>query len=186
MVTPNKRPTPLHWITITSYATPPAARGANSSTTPTSAGLPVIENLQNLNAGDELLHFSGILSVCFAFIHFGSWMRYEPSRATKLAREMAIPNRIRATIFPAWMWRKLLILPAKPGEPELSDIIVEPAPPADGCQRRCRKLMARLPTLDDQFAARVAKARDEGKVLRYVGNIEEDGVCRVKNRRSGR
>ena len=31
-----------------------------------------------------------------------------------------------------------------------------------------------------KIVARVAKARDEGKVLRYVGNIEEDGVCRVK------
>lgn len=40
--------------------------------------------------------------------------------------------------------------------------------------------MAKLSQLDDVFAARVAKARDEGKVLRYVGNIEEDGVCRVK------
>lgn len=26
----------------------------------------------------------------------------------------------------------------------------------------------------------MAKVRDEGKVLRYVGNIDEDGVCRVK------
>ena len=40
--------------------------------------------------------------------------------------------------------------------------------------------MANLSQLDDLFAARVAKARDEGKVLRYVGNIDEDGVCRVK------
>lgn len=27
------------------------------------------------------------------------------SQATALAREMAIPNPIRATIFPVWMWR---------------------------------------------------------------------------------
>ena len=40
--------------------------------------------------------------------------------------------------------------------------------------------MANLSQLDDLFAARVAKARDEGKVLRYVGNIDEDGACRVK------
>lgn len=40
--------------------------------------------------------------------------------------------------------------------------------------------MANLSQLDNLFAARVAKARDEGKVLRYVGNIDEDGVCRVK------
>ncbi len=45
--------------------------------------------------------------------------------------------------------------------------------------------MANLSQLDDFFAARVAKARDEGKVLRYVGNIDEDGACRVKDCRSG-
>ncbi|HAH13214.1 MAG TPA: bifunctional aspartate kinase/homoserine dehydrogenase I, partial [Pantoea agglomerans] len=30
------------------------------------------------------------------------------------------------------------------------------------------------------FAARVAQAQDEGKVLRYVGVIEEGGICKVK------
>ena len=40
--------------------------------------------------------------------------------------------------------------------------------------------MANLSQLDDLFAARVARPVMKEKVLRYVGNIDEDGVCRVK------
>jgi len=40
------------------------------------------------------------------------------------------------------------------------------------------EFMAMLPQLDNDFAARVEQAKAEGKVLRYVGQIE-NGKCRV-------
>ena len=38
--------------------------------------------------------------------------------------------------------------------------------------------MTQLPELDEAFAARVEDAKSEGKVLRYIGSIE-DGKCKV-------
>ena len=40
------------------------------------------------------------------------------------------------------------------------------------------EFMAMLPQLDNDFAARVEQAKAEGKVLRYVGQIE-NGKCKV-------
>lgn len=68
------------------------------------AGLPVIENLQNLlNAGDELLAFSGILSGSLSYIFGLLDEGMSLSQATQLAKEKVLLNRILVMIFLVWM-----------------------------------------------------------------------------------
>jgi aspartokinase/homoserine dehydrogenase 1 len=62
---------------------------------------------------------------------------------------------------------------------ELSDICIEPVLP-DGFDSTgdVSQFMSNLTHLDSDFAKRVAEAKAQGKVLRYIGNIV-DGKCQV-------
>jgi len=148
------------------------------------AGLPVIENLQNLlNAGDELIKFNGILSGSLSYIFGMLDDGVSLSEATSKARELGFTEPDpRDDLSGMDVARKLLILAREAGMSlELEDIVIEPVLPerllslADADE-----FMQQLSSLDAEFSARAAKARDEGKVLRFVGAIDEQGHCSVK------
>jgi bifunctional aspartokinase / homoserine dehydrogenase 1 len=146
------------------------------------AGLPVIENLQNLlNAGDELIKFSGILSGSLSFIFGKLDEGMSLSEATKLAKEKGFTEPDpRDDLSGTDVARKLLILARESGlQLELNQIKVEPVLPAEYSQGSIDEFMSKLPQLDAQFKEKSEQAAKEGKVLRYIGSIDKD-QCSVK------
>lgn len=146
------------------------------------AGLPVIENLQNLlAAGDKVERFEGILSGSLSFIFGKLEEGLTLSQATLIAKEKGFTEPDpRDDLSGQDVARKLLILARETGLAlELDDVEVEGVLPqgfAEG--KTASEFLAMLPELDEAFAKKVAEATACGKVLRYVGSIE-NGRCRV-------
>jgi len=146
------------------------------------AGLPVLDNLQLLfGAGDELLSFNGILSGSLSYMFGAIEDGLSLSEATEKAKSLGFTEPDpRDDLSGTDVARKLLIIARESGlELELSDIDVEPVVPSHFEEGSSVDVfMEKLPELNAQFADRVQSAAAEGKVLRYVGTIE-NGRCRV-------
>ncbi len=146
------------------------------------AGLPVIDTMQSLiRSGDELETFEGILSgslsMIFGLLEDGMPLSKAVAEAMQLGFTEPDPRDDLSGMDVA---RKLLIIAREVGlQLELNDIAVEPVVPLDQLGHVDRsELIAALEALDESFSSKVKAAESEGKVLRYVGRIEND-KCRV-------
>ena len=138
------------------------------------AGLPVIDTLQKLlEAGDEVLSIegcpSGTLGYVFGELGRGERFSVALQRAATLGYTEPDPRIDLSGIDVA---RKALILARAIGfRGELDDVSVESLVPSEFSEGTRESFLARVHTLDEDWARRADEARQAGKVLRYRAHV---------------
>lgn len=176
VVTPNKRGNtgPMdRYLALKSLARRHRRRYLYETTV--GAGLPVIENLQNLlHAGDALESFNGILSGSLSFL-FGAMedgATFSAAVREAMDKGFTEPDP-RDDLSGADVARKVLILAREAGmSMEFDDIALAGLVPPEYMALDKAEFLRRMPELDARFEERRAEAAAAGEVLRFVGSIE--------------
>ena len=146
------------------------------------AGLPIIDNLQNLfKSGDRMTGFTGIMSGSLSYIFGRLDEGVSFSQAVIEAREKKFTEPDpRDDLNGMDVARKALIIAREAGyEIELTDIVINKVfPPEFNTDGTTEEFLKRLPQIDSWFAEKMKKLKKDGKVLRMGASIR-DGKCTV-------
>ena len=145
------------------------------------AGLPIINTLNDLiQTGDEVKKIEGMVSGTLAWL-FSNYDGKRPFSSLVLeAKEKGYTEPDpRDDLSGMDVARKTVILAREIGiGAELSDLTIESLVPEKLRDASREEFLLRLSEADDAMLKRFKKAAKEGKVLRYVGKVD-NGVCSV-------
>lgn len=145
------------------------------------AGLPIINTLNDLiQTGDRVLKIEGIVSGTLAWL-FSQYDGTVPfSQLVLKAKAMGYTEPDpRDDLSGMDVARKTVILAREIGsQVELADLEVESLVPPQLRDISKEEFLSRVDELDDDMKMRYEKAKSEGKVLRYIGCVD-NGRCSV-------
>jgi bifunctional aspartokinase / homoserine dehydrogenase 1 len=144
------------------------------------AGLPVITTLNDLkNSGDQILKIEGVLSGTLSFIFNNYKAGAQFGQVVAKAKELGYTEPDpRDDLNGMDVARKILILAREVGLPlEPEDVKVKNILP-DSClyAQSVGEFFAELEKSNETFEAQRAQAESEGKVLRFIAQLENGGV----------
>ena len=146
------------------------------------AGLPVIQTLRSLlDTGDELLAIEGILSgtLAWLFNRYDGSVPFSQLVAEAKALGYTEPDP-RDDLSGTDVARKLVILAREAGrELSLGDVDVESLVPEALREVSREEFLTRMHEMDAPMQARLDAARAQGRGLRYLARLAQDGSARV-------